>query len=306
MATLINVGGTSRSGSTMLHLILGNAEDTFSCGEVMNWYRPVKTNQFKIRCPCGEDPCPIWQKLDPATKARQFHVAAFKKLEINYLIDSSKELSWIIDARRWAVIKDLEIFNIFVWKNPLDLAYSFWKRGQDRMFWRSQFVKYYSRVIQVGLPVLAVNYNDLVRNPQQKVMEICTTLGMPYFEGKERFWEKQSHHLFGSLGVRRQVEHGNSVIKPKDDFPPDFEAHVDFLKNQIAADSEVQSIIKFLHRADISSITSKDSYDQKFLPRRPYPIWYYKQRAKRFFHKRFPKKFNPEGREDVATIPLRK
>jgi hypothetical protein len=304
MATLINVGGTSRSGSTMVHLILGNTADAFSCGEVMNWFRPVKTHHFKINCVCGKYPCPIWEKFETISE-EQFYAIAFRELKVNFLIDSSKELSWLIDAWSWATTNEIKAFNIFVWKDPINLAYSFWKRGNDLMFWRSQFVKYYKRVIEVGLPVLAVNYNDLTRNPRVKVAEICAALGMPYFEGKERFWEKEHHHLFGSLGVRRQVEAGNSIIKSKDKYPPDFEIYVDFLQKRIAADSRVQHIVEFLRQADVSLISSEGSYTQQFLPHKPYPPWYYIQRAKQLFRKHFPKKTDPTKHEQVATIPLK-
>jgi hypothetical protein len=31
---------------------------------------------------------------------------------------------------------------------------------------------------------------------------ICKSLEVPYFPGKERFWEGESHHLFGASSVR--------------------------------------------------------------------------------------------------------
>ncbi len=52
---------------------------------------------------------------------------------------------------------------------------------------------------------------------------------MPYFEGKERFWEKEHHYLFGSHTVYQQTARQDSEIKAARVFPPEFQAHQDTL-----------------------------------------------------------------------------
>lgn len=304
MATVVNVGGTSRSGSTMLHLMLGNAPDAFACGEALNWFRPVKTHHFKIDCPCGQNPCPVWQKLQHVP-ADQFYAAAFRKLQVNFIIDSSKETSWLVDARRWATAHNLKTINLFVWKEPVDLAYSFWKRGYSPNYWRGQFVTYYRKVISAGLPILSVKYTDLVAQPQQKLAQVCAVVGMPTFEGKVRFWEKTQHHLFGSPGTRKQVEIGASIIQSHSRFSPEFESLVPALQQHIQADTQVQQLQLILENADVSRWVNGGSLEQPFQPKKVYPAWYYRERLKRALAKRFPAKSNPMADEAVSTIPLR-
>ncbi|RPI34544.1 MAG: hypothetical protein EHM70_02545 [Chloroflexota bacterium] len=303
MATVVYVGGTSRSGSTMLHLILGNAANAFACGEAVSWFRPEKTHHFRFDCACGQSDCPVWSGLKEVPEA-QFYAAAFKKLPIHYLVDSSKDISWLLDARRWTGACGIRNINVFIWKDPVDLAYSFWKREYKKTAWRAHFVKYFRRVQEAGLPILAVNYNELARAPQQKIAEICAAIDMPYFAGKERFWEKEQHHLFGSFGVRKQVQIGDSFIQPDKAFPPEFEEQLKDLREQIAKDAEVQEIVTTLRGVDVSVVERGVGARQKFQPPIPYPAWYYWHQFKRLWRQRFPRNSDLTKSKKVATIPI--
>jgi hypothetical protein len=289
---LINIYGTARSGSTLLDLILGNSPDAFSCGEVSAWFRPYRKHHFKIDCVCGKDPCPVWEKIKDGPES-QFHAKVIRELRVRFVIDSSKDLCWIIDAQRWAAANKIRTVNLLLWKDPIDLAYSHWKRGQELRIWRHNFVRCYGRILKIGLPFVAVNYRDLVDTTQSKVLDICSAIGMPYFEGKERFWEKKHHHLFGSLGVRRQLQIGNGIIKAIKTFPPEFQAGVDSLQRQFAADIEVQHILRVLKQADVSSIATYSSPNQGFQLNNPLPLWYYLKRARQRFRRFFPQEFDP-------------
>jgi hypothetical protein len=62
MRKLINICGTSYSGSTMLDLIIGNDDKGFSLGEIYAWFRPYRTHHLNIKCSCDGIDCP-WDKL---------------------------------------------------------------------------------------------------------------------------------------------------------------------------------------------------------------------------------------------------
>lgn len=287
MAALVNVCGTTRSGTTMLDLMLGNTPDAFSCGEVYAWFRPWRKHHFRIECRCGQRPCPIWERIKDVRESR-FHATVAEKLHVNYVIDSSKELCWLIDTQEWGVANGFKVFKLLLWKNPIDLAYSNWKRGTGLTGWRHEFVTYYNKFFQTGLPFRSVYFNDLVSDPQRKLSEICAAVGMPYFDGKERFWEKQHHHLFGSHGTYKQVVAKTSTIRASETFPPEFEAHIETLSRQIADDPEVQHILETLQQAEISSNGSFRTEDPSLLADKPYPIWYYVRKVKQAFRRHFP------------------
>jgi hypothetical protein len=229
----------------MLHLILANTPDAFACGELVSWYRPAKKHHKTIDCACGQESCEVWKPLLHASP-KDFYAVAGRRLDVRILVDSSKELSWLLDVRRWAKAHDIVVRNVFIWKDPIDLAYSYWKRGHDAMFWRSQFVKYYSRVFDSGLPCVTVSLNRLLRAPQQTVRETCRALGTRYHDGQERFWEGSHHHLFGSLGARLQVLDGASVFQTTRAYDPAFQELTDQLRNRIESDQEVQEVIEKL------------------------------------------------------------
>ena len=304
MKTVINVGGVSRSGSTMLHLILGNDESAFACGEIVNRFRPVKTHHRPFECACRVYPCPVWQRLD-STNERTFYREAFNILGVDLITDSSKEASWLLDARRWAERDDLTTINVFVYKDPIDLAYSFWKRGHNLMRWRSELVLYYGRVLGVGLPLLTINLGELLENPAGKVEQTCRVIGIPYAPGKERFWEKSHHHAFGNLGVQRQVQSGRSVFQRDRTYPADFAQHIDELRGRIASDLELQWLLQHLADAEVKNHPEAAGRGQQFDRPRPYPTWYYRQRLRRLWYGRFPRTDDAAVSEAAATVPGR-
>jgi hypothetical protein len=291
MSTLINVCGDNRSGTTMLDLMLGNAREAFSCGEVYAWFRPWRRHHFKLECSCNEMPCPYWEKFKNISE-NDFHKSLFEKLGIQFVVDSSKEISWVIDNNNWAVANGINVVNLLLWKNPIDLAYSHWKRGGGRHGWRKSFLSYYKKFFQAGIPFVSVNYNALASTPNKTLGEICNVVGIEYFEGKERFWEKKHHYLFGSLGIRKQLEDKMNIeIRKPGKFPDDFKKDVSCLESKIKGDKKIQKTLETLRKRDVSKIITLDSYVQeRRKTHRIYPIWYYTDRLKRIYKKRFPKK----------------
>lgn len=287
MPTLVNVGGATRSGTTMLDLMLGNASDAFSCGEVYTWFRPWRAHHFKLNCRCGQEPCPVWEKIRHVSE-HQFYATVFKALEVNYVIDSSKELCWLIDSQNWAINHDIKVFKLVLWKNPIDLAYSHWKRNQGLDGWRQEFVSYYTKFFETGLPFRSVYFNDLVNEPSKKLAEICEIVGIPYFDGKERFWEKQHHHLRGSHGTYEQMAKGKSLFRASENFPPEFEKHITDLSQRIARDSAVQQILQTLQHAEVANSDGFRAEDQRSVSRQSYPLWYYARKARQLYRRYFP------------------
>jgi hypothetical protein len=293
MSTLINVCGASRSGTTMLDLMLGHSENAFSCGEVVAWYRPWRQHHFKLTCQCGQNPCSVWKQI-AYVQAHEFHESVLSTLNLDFVIDSSKDLCWILDSQEWAASKNIAVHNILIWKNPINLAYSHWKRGKGLNFWYKEFTSYHDRLFKLNLPFRAVNYHKLVEDPQNVLADICSVVGMTYFEGKERFWENsRCHYLFGSGTVSKQTSEKHSQIWTKDGFPPEFEKHIKDLEYKIAQDTRIQQILSNLNKNDIG-YHSNYSEEKNFVPQKPYPLWYYGKRTKQMFKRYFPECYSEE------------
>jgi hypothetical protein len=289
MATLINVYGSARSGSTMLDLILGNAEDAFSCGEVSAWFRPYRRHHSKIDCSCGQDPCPVWERLGDV-KESEFHLTVFQEMGVEFVVESSKDICWLLDSLKWTELSGIRAFNLLVWKDPIDLAYSHWKRGGGD--WRRHFVRAYGRFFETGLPFSAVNHGRLVQNAPEELAAVCAAVGMTYSAGRERFWEKEHHHLFGSLEVRRQVQRGVSSVKARAPFPPEFEAQRPALEERIASDAGLQEVLRALRRADVHRNAAEDTETRPQWRRKLPPLWYHWKKMVRLARRYVPERYD--------------
>jgi hypothetical protein len=274
----------------MLDLMLGNADDAFSCGEVAAKYRPFVSYHYDAECRCGQSPCPVWQKIGNI-KEHQFHAAVVEKLGATYVIDSTKELRWAIDSQNWAAANGLRVLNVVIWKNPVDLAHSYWKRGGGLRAWYRPFVSYYSKLLETKLPFRSVYFNELVSDPSGNLEKVCSAVGMPYFEGKERFWEGEHHYVFGSQGAYKQTAVGDSKIEKSEKYPPEFQAHIEELSRYISEDSKLRSILQALERAQVSSAGGFSEEEGRYVASKPYPLWYYGMQVRHVFRRYLPDRF---------------
>ena len=281
---IINVCGTARSGSTMVDLMLGNDQRAFSLGEIYAWFRPFRTHHFNIVCSCKKKKCP-WEEIKVYNE-NEFYKKCFEILDVDVLVDSSKNLPWVIDNIKYAQKNGITVSNILLFKDPIKLYYSFWKRGRTTsQILKNGYVAYYKRFFQIGVPYISLNYNNLVADPSSTLEKLCKVLEIPYFFGKENFWEKEHHHLFGSLGTRKQVEISKSVIRKTEDYPQDFKDIIPKIEVEIKNDPNIQKILSKLRSCELQYSESLD----KCVPHKP--IWYYIAKAKQKVRKRFPKEW---------------
>lgn len=291
--TVVHVLGTGHSGSTVLDLMLGSGPDTFSAGEVHAWFWPTRQHHFRIRCSCGRNPCPVWRQLS-SVSARSFHAEVARMLGVNAVIDSSKNLRWVLMSHTWARVSGLRVRNVAIWKSPEALAFSLWKRGINHRRWRRMFVSYFSRLRQLGLPLIAVRQEVLARSPAEVLGRLCSTVGIPYFPGKERFWEYEHHHVFGSLRVRRQVEGKHPVGAATSEFPPDFTQIARDVRAWAARDERVRRLVEWLSERDVLGCATvvADATEAK-LPLLK-PLWFYREAARATLRRYLPARWPHE------------
>jgi hypothetical protein len=282
---LIMVCGAARSGTTMLDLMLGNSDDTFSCGEVYAKFRPYRKHHFDPVCGCGAKDCSIWAGLKDVPE-QDFHPALFAQMQVKAVIDSSKNLGWVVDSNEWAHAHNLPVANILIWKDAKDLAHSHWKRGNPISHFRGQFLKYYERFIDLELPFVAVRYSQLAENSQQTLMSICDVLGLEYKEGRELFWQQSNHQLFGSGGVQKQMNSDQGDVKAHREYPAEFEAAYAAYAAKHLPDSRVDRLIQLLEAQDIKHQTSTPAASNYV--RKARPFWYRRNALMQFFKSYFP------------------
>lgn len=247
MGTIVNVCGLQRSGTTMLHLMLATGPDAVACGEVAGWYRVARYRGADL--PAAFKPLQEYE-------ARSFHQQALNHFEVDFIIDASKGIDWVIDTTRWSSQQNLKCFNILIWKDPVDLAFSKWKRGKFNS-WRSHYLRYHERLFKAKVDFISVSYSDLIDNPSAKLELICSHIGMPYFEGKEKFWTEEHQFTASSEGVRQQVRSGQSRFE-KANFPPEFDPLAEEVRNAVDRDPRLQDILRTLTEAEVSNLPVPD------------------------------------------------
>lgn len=287
--SLTNVCGASFSGTTMLDLMLGNAPNAFSCGEVGAWFRPKRLDRLTPQCPCGADPCPCWQALANVEESR-FHRSAAETWGVDHVVDSTKTLSWVFDANCWAFDSAMEVVNVVIWKTPIAHAYSHWKRGTSIAVARQRLVRYYQRFLGLGLPFVAINHDRLAASPALVLADACRASGIAYFPGKERFWTGKHHHLFGNVGTKAQVNQAQGAVKPPTDLPDSFLAEYDRFEVARGADPDLDLIVEMLEMADVAHAPTgrlAPAGSEQSRPVAPISYWYYedlfKRRSRSFF-----------------------
>jgi hypothetical protein len=251
---LVNVCGASQSGTTMLHLMLGSARRAFACGEVYAWYRPFDPRHHEPACHCGRSPCPVWEKLSDLPEER-FHRGAIDRLRRHTVIDSSKDLDWVTDANGWARESGLRVENVLIWKEPITLAYSWWRRGWlnpgDRsggtrtLLQPEKLTLYYEKFFESGLPYVSVNYDALIESPGETLQGLSEALGLRYHRKQERFWRKKHHYLFGSGTVSRALKRGERGFV-KEEPPEEFKPTAERFEAEVEGSERVQATLRQL------------------------------------------------------------
>jgi hypothetical protein len=285
MKKLINICGTARCGSTMIDLILGNDPKGFSLGEVHAWFRPYRTHHFSINCSCGDSNCP-WEKLK-AFKEIDFYRKAFEILDVDFMVDSSKNLSWVIDNNLYARRSGIQVYNILLYKEPISYFHSFWKRGHSIKKARNRnFTKYYRRCFQSGISFIPLNYNKFTADPHNELQSLCNLLQIPYFEGKEKFWEKTHHHIFGSNGTRSQVLKGYSIISKNEVFSKEYLKLIPKIEYDNKHNHYLQNVL-----LNIESLEATKGNKQILNRDLKKPYWYYLIKLKQKVRQRFPERW---------------
>ncbi len=257
----------------MLDLMLGHGENVFSCGEIGYWFRRISHRHSVIPCACGSDDCLVWRRLLDVSEER-FHEHVIERLQVSAVIDSTKRLSWVWDVNRWAKQGHFQTANVVIWKSPVAFAYSCWKRQKDVMSNLRRYDRYFRRLRDTGLPVVAVSYDRLVANPADQLSRLGGLLDIPYFPGKERFWEHGHHLAFGNEGTRLTLSDLAPSIRTPEPYSDEFWDH--FRRNvQSPRMPDLTAALTWLQDHDVNRHSARDW--SAWNPPEISPWWYYRQ-----------------------------
>jgi len=205
---VIFVGGTAYSGSTFFHMMLGNDPHGFACGEVRWSFHPHRSDHVNRLCSCGDPNCWIWQRVLREGEQKVYESIFNTFSDIKFIVDSSKSPYWIHDQSTYLRAQGYDVRHLLIWKSPAEFAASKLKRNQPdwATAWTNYHRLYFSLIEEFG----AISYHELSDNPTV-LADVCRYVDLPYFAGKENFWEKEHHILGGNYSAKLHL--GNKAAK---------------------------------------------------------------------------------------------
>lgn len=202
MKKILLIGGTHRSGSTLLSLMLGSHNNFAAVGEINVMLIPVKKKHLRLACSCGKDKCAkIWQSIKSKTNIENIYTNILSNFNYGnkFLVDSSKSPYWIYKVNQ--NYKN-NVVNILIYKDPLEYGYSIWKRKENKN-WRLQWILYHFVYLSIVENPIVINYREFVSNPFKELKKILNSCGEEISKSQFEYWNYEHHILFGSSTAKK-------------------------------------------------------------------------------------------------------
>lgn len=199
MNKVIFIGGTSHSGSTFFDMILANDPKGFSCGEVDALFNPYRSHHINPLCGCGDRRCNLWQRVLSAGVKNVYNTIFDLFPNVKFIVDSSKNPYWISSQTKNLFNKGIEFKHILIWKTPLEIAYSYEKRGKKN--WYKHWINYHRLYLTAIEYYRTVKYYELTNN-YNVIKRLCDYIQIPYFSTKLNYWDKVQHTIFGNVSAK--------------------------------------------------------------------------------------------------------
>lgn len=192
---VIQLGGTVRSGTTMVALILANSDDAISLGEIIHLFKPYRKEHFVEIEKLMKDP--KW-RIILRDKKENLYLNIFKAFpDVNVILDSSKDPFWY---RKLCKQDSYQVKQLLTYKNPSDLKQSFLKRGMTN--WKKVYLNYYRRFFTI-FPLANTIFLDQILNDETYLKDLCNYLELDYFDNRIEYWHRKQPNFFGSSTVRQ-------------------------------------------------------------------------------------------------------
>ena len=234
---VIFVAGAQYSGTTLLDAIIANDDHGFSCGEVNAYFHPYRPHHYEPDCGCANPDCDIWANVKKKGE-KNLYLSIFDQFpEVEFIVDSSKEVLWIVEQTKNLKKQNIEVQNILIWKTPEEIAHSFNKRDAIDD-WERSWVNYYRMYSTLIDQWASIRYADFVKSPDC-LHDICNYLDIPYYEAKKEYWNRQYHTLFGNTSTKIHMYSNNEEAFEK--------AQKELLNDASASEDKIEEKLKSIY-----------------------------------------------------------
>lgn len=247
--TVVNIVGSSYSGTTWLNLVLGSSYEAFSIGEmdhIAKLKRPL--------CVFHGDDCDIWAQFDLRSRENPFDQLARITGKRVFLVNNTRRF---LKAMRPAHVT---VRNLGLWRDGRAiLASGLRKRPEETVTHVARSWKRAIRKKQRHLDkqptgsVMHMHYETLVSDRPRYVREICQFIGIAYDESMLEYW-LQPHHYIGGGTALHAVAHHHGVPSLW------YRTHENEVVEAPLADTKKESIIpsrEFYQKSDPKTFVDK-------------------------------------------------
>ncbi len=283
--TVIFVGGTSYSGSTLLDMMLANDAAGLSCGEVHAVFYPFRPHHLQLE---GLSESIDWRAMK-ASGPKNLYLNLFERFpETRFIVDSSKSPLWIFERSMELKAMGIRTENILIWKSPSEFLASRRKRGQEGG-WQKEWINYHRYYFTLIESWRSVKYRSLV-DDRSTLPAICASLGIPYFPSKERYWNRDQHTVFGNDSARIHLHDrsSNEFAKVQDSLSTRIDhfhltghrtiSYTPTADQTVVKDQgeRVRQVLQALEERDVLALIEKHSNDQSLAKDLQVSSWYHR------------------------------
>jgi len=205
---VIFIGGTSYSGSTMLDMILSNDSMAMSLGEVHAILKPFREHHFIERKKLINSQTE-WNEILKLKK--NFYEKLINTYSIKSIfVDSSKDPNWIVEQSRILSKMNIKCYNVLIYKEPFDIAFSFMKRDKYNL-WEKSWVNYHLKYLNLINNFFLISYKSLVTE-KETLEKLCNYLEISFSDEKFEFWNSNQTTFFGNESARIHLKSDDKEI----------------------------------------------------------------------------------------------
>ena len=283
--TVIFVGGTSYSGSTLLDMMLANDPAGLSCGEVHAIFYPFRPHHLQLE---GLSKSINWHAMK-ASGPENLYLNLFERFpETRFIVDSSKSPLWIFERSMELETMGIRTENILIWKSPSEFLASRRKRGRESG-WQKEWINYHRYYFTLIRSWRSVRYRSLVGD-RSTLPALCASLGIPYFPSKEQYWNREQHTVFGNDTARIHLHDRSSseFAKARDSlssgidlFHPTKHRTISYTPSSDeptakGREGRVGQILRALEERDVLNSIEKHSVDENLAKELQVSSWYHR------------------------------
>ena len=256
---IIFIGGTSRSGSTLLDVFLANDPKAMSLGEIYALFHPTRVHHFEEIEKLRDNN--KWNKILKGGKRNLFDNLIKEFPDMNTFVDSSKDPFWI-NYHEKRLKEKFQIYNVLIYKAPEELAQSFKKRGQEKN-WFTHYINYHRKYFSLIKDCITVSYFDFINNEKTK-KDLCNYLHIHYSEEKSQYWKGSHSTFFGSNSIKSEQGYiASKQITSNNRNSIEYQAPELGVINKVALLREKNKIINVIE-ISLNSRSLSENHQQKY------------------------------------------